>query len=474
MNMTPKSEVEKIAGRGGAQLQMASAAGETAVTTPLIELDFTVRNGDSVLRTATAQGASKLESRPAARGSGPRPPNRVLESDWIVAKMRDNGEEMESVETAAAGTLQFLPNHPAQPYRKLNGERIWITYGDRNQIKAFRAVNVTTETRKPRPAGAKADPPPAVTSSRDLAAEFDPDTGALIRLEQWSDFRYREGEQEATASHAVLDSRTNLITLSRPARAWDPAGWVTADQIILNQITGDFTAEGNVTSSRLPDRKAASTNAMLSQDEPVKATARRMVSTDRNRRIVYEGKALLSQSANNLSAEKVWIDRIANTLRARGQVVSQFLDRKADRRTGRPAVTIVHADELDYDGRERLAHYRGSARMIREGMDVKAAELRAWLNEAGKNSDSSLNRAFADGRVEIFQAEGGRTRLGTAPHAEYYAADEKVILSGGNAVLQDSLKGAARGKQLTYFTRNDNLLIEGAPTQPVISRVKRN
>ena len=99
----------------------------------------------------------------------------------------------------------------------------------------------------------------------------------------------------------------------------------------------------------------------------------------------------------------------------------------------------------------------------------------AWLNENKKDSnESTLNHAFADGNVEIFQTASDRSRRGLSEHAEFYVAEDKVILNGGIAQMVDSVKGTTRGKQLTYFSRNDTLQVEGAITQPAVSKIRRN
>jgi lipopolysaccharide export system protein LptA len=476
MNLTEKSQIEKIEGTGDAKLDTVSSTARTNVTTDRIELEFAVVPEEgSLLRTATATGNAVVESKPTA----PTQSTRILKAGSIVTHMRNNGEEIEAMETHTAGTLDLIPNTPGQPRRHLDAERMWIAYGEKNQLKSFRAVKAATDTRKPRPAKAKTDPPPALTWSQDLTAEFHPVSGELTKLDQWNDFRYKEGEREAKADHATLDAPSNLITLTRssadPARAWDPTGSVTADKIVMHQETGDFTAEGKVSSTRLPDKKpdaAAKPNAMLAQDEPMQATADRMTSTERNQRVVYEGNATLWQTANRLQARRAVIDRTAKTLVAEGGVVSQFLDKKPNPRTKHVVNTVVRAEKLEYRDAERLAHYTGGARMIRDDLDVKSRELRAWLVEDAKG-DSTLDRAFADGAVEIFQASPDRTRRGSSEHAEYYTAGEKLILNGGIAQMIDSVDGTTRGKQLTYFAGNDTLLVEGAITQPVVSRIRR-
>jgi len=339
-------------------------------------------------------------------------------------------------------------------------------------------VQTAAETYKPRRPRDKADPPPAYTWSRDLTAEFHPESGDVTKLEQWNEFRYKEGEREARAGRATLEVASNLITLLRaeqePARSWDPAGSVTADQILMNQQSGDFQAEGKVSSTRLPDRKQAANGSMLNQDEPLQATSDRMTTAGENKRIVYDGNASLWQSANRLQASRVTIDRDAKTLTAEGKVVSQILDKKPNPRTGRTVNTVVRAEKLVYNDTDRLAHYTGGSRLIRDHLDVKSKELRAWLSKEGQDGGgSSLDRAFADGSAEIFMTLPDRARRGSADHAEYFVAHEKVVLNGGIAQMIDSVDGTTRAKQLTYYAASDALEVEGALTQPAVSRIRR-
>ena len=52
----------------------------------------------------------------------------------------------------------------------------------------------------------------------------------------------------------------------------------------MDQKSGDFSAEGNVSSTRMPDKKKDDSDGggMLSEDEPLHARAKKMISTDNN------------------------------------------------------------------------------------------------------------------------------------------------------------------------------------------------
>lgn len=133
--------------------------------------------------------------------------------------------------------------------------------------------------------------------------------------------------------------------------------------------------------------------------------------------------------------------------------------------------TIVKAPEMIYTEEQKLADYKGGATLTRPNMNVKAHEIKAYLKDA--ESDSSLDHAFAEGGVVVVQSAKGRTRTGTSEHAEYYAAEEKIIMTGGQPKFVDTLKGTAMGKILTYYSNDDRLLVNGVEAQRAESLIHR-
>jgi len=113
--------------------------------------------------------------------------------------------------------------------------------------------------------------------------------------------------------------------------------------------------------------------------------------------------------------------------------------------------------------------------MSRPDLTVAGREIRAFLKDA--NSDSSLDKAFSDGAVKIDSTAtpGGqpRRRTGTSEHSEYYADEGKVIMQGGQPVLNDSVKGRTTGKQLTWWANNDRLLVDGEESKPAQTNIKK-
>lgn len=468
--------IRHIEGADGAQLISTSGSSSTRVTSNKIGLDFRIQERESMLEKAMATGKARVESQPAARAGSPPPGPRILTSEVIELRMRPNGQDIDQVETHTPGQIEFMPARPSDKRRTVQGERMNFTYASGNAIETFRCVQASTRTE-----GIGKDKKPVVTTtrSRDLQAWFDPKTGMMSRLEQWTNFEYEEGTRQARSDRAILDQATEIITLRKSARVWDNSGSTTGDEIILDQTTGQMAAVGNVTSTRLPDSKPSKnpSDTLVSSREPVHARASRMTTFDESRKIRYEGGAVLWQGSTRITADTVLIDRDAERLEARGNVVTTT----PDRRGGEPAqaggaVTVVRAPRFDYDGKAKTGDYTGGSVMKRTNLDVTSNRLRAWFVEMPSKDGSTetvLDRMFADGAVEFVERSPGRVRTGSSEHAEHYPREGRTVLIGGNPVVNDSLRGITRGDAITWTAREDRLIVDNTGSGPAVSRIQR-
>ncbi len=497
MKLTVKGEVEKLSGEPDAKLVSVTAAGRTNVSCYRVDLDFDTSAPGSVLKQAVTSGNTVLESVPLPRPGVQLPETRLLRTDRAVLKMRPGGKDLDTVESATPSHLEFLPNRAGQRHRSLDSTSLFVAYGENNVIQWLRADNAVTQTdpEPPPPAkpGEKPKKPgdPLITRSKNLKADFD-NTGELARIEQAGDFTYQEGERHARANRGILEQARNLITLDKSARMWDSAGTTSADHILMDQKTGDVQAAGNVVSTRMPDRKGSS-SAMLSNDEPMQATSARMRSSDRNHQFHYEGQAVAWQGSNRIWADSIDIDRTARRLAANGHVRTRFVEKQkkeagastdgvaaktdgavkpvSDPPQRAPTFVTVDAAALVYTESDRVAHYTGGTHLVRPGMDVKASEIRSFLNDA--SADSSLDHAIADGQVSVVRTQLDRTLTGTGEHCEYYSKEERILMKGGHPVLVDSVRGTTKGEELTYYVDDDRLIVNGEKKDLVTTRVLR-
>ena len=471
---------DTINGAGNARLTSHGKGSDTTMSGNTVDLFFNTETGDSELSSAIARGNGVVESKPIPDPKVATPDTKIMKADVLNLHMRLGGKDLSRVNTDTPGTLEFIPNQAVRHRRILKASTMDIAYGEKNDIQSFHATAASTETypteaeklaREKK--GDKTPLPVAYTSSKIIDATFD-EKGEIKAMKQNGDFRYTEGVRKAQADFATLDQPKNIMDLENHSHISDDSGTTIADHIELQQSTGDFDARGHVSTTRLPDQKKT-TSDMLDKDEATQGMADHVVSAERNHLMHYIGNAVLWQTANRIQADRIDVDRDKKSIVADGQVISQFQDKDKNKdaenpkpNAPSPIFTIVRAPHMVYTDADRLAVYTGGTDFRRPALIVKSATLRAWLNPDDSDADSRINRAFADEKVEITQITPDRKRIGNSEHAEYYTDNGKILLSGGEPKLNDSLKGITTDtKSITYFTDDDHLISEGTPKKQV-------
>jgi len=470
--------IERIVVEGNAAMTSTSDTSETEVNANHVEMYFNPHDKESQLDHVICNGNAVVESKPLTAPGKIPPDSHVLRAENIDLKMRPGGREIQTVSAHPSGTLEFLPNQPASHRRTLKGDDMLIAYGPQNHIDSFHAANVTTST-DPNAEEKKHNHAVSTTSSKDLMARFEPQSSQLSYMEQNGNFSYQEGDRKAHANKATLDQKQNVMTLDGGATVADATGTTSAEHIRLDQKTDDFLAEGNVTSTRLPDKDQKSDSSMLSGDAPMNAQARKMESSNRkdSHRTRYEGGARVWQGANRISSEVIEIDRDEHSIVADGNVVTEAWQQPKDdqkKKTTAPVLTKVYAPHMTYTDQDRLAYYSGGVKLERPELHLKSKELHAWL--ADSKAESQLDKAFADGGVEISGAHRDNTYKGSSEHMEYYTGEQKVILNGGAPELVRSVTGrqptVVRQRELIYFVNDGKLVGTGAASDRIPPKKK--
>jgi lipopolysaccharide export system protein LptA len=484
-----------IVGQGNAKVVTTEEASRTTMTGDRADLRFSVdskqqENGvvesESNLHLVLADGHAEATSQPLPQPGVQMAETRILRSEHIELEMKPGGKDVQEIRTPSQAQLEFKPNRADQSHRILDASHLRIFYGEGSYIDSFVAWNAATHTDKPqsaqKPSQAKkgVPPAPALTWSDLLTAKFNPNSNQVATIDQSGHFRYQEGDRKADANEAFLEQNINRITLMNNAHVSDDTGSTASDKIIMNQASGDMDAIGHVVSAHAPDKNEKPGTSMLDATKTMQATADQMQTRDDNSKIYYEGKAVMWQGANRISANVIHVDRDAQMLQASGNVVSDLVDNKSSDDSGAanqaPIFTVVYAPELSYRDDTRVANYWGGVKLVRNSMTVTASKLQAFLTPKAENNkdESSLDHAFAQGHVRIFDVLAtGRTRTGTAEHCEYYTKDDKVVLNGGSPQMLDSYKGITKGRQLTYFSDDDRLIVEGEQKNLAYTQMKK-
>jgi lipopolysaccharide export system protein LptA len=520
----------QILGDQNARVVSTEPASRTTVTGQRADLRFALQSKmqagrqatDSQLHLVLADGHAVAESVPLPQPGVQIAETRILRSEHLELEMKPGGQDIQEIRTSSQAQLEFMPNRPDQSHRILDASHLRVLYGAGSYIDTFLAWNVSTHTDKPasqvKPRVGKDGKPlpqaPALTWSDTMTAKFAPNSNQIATINQDGNFRYQEGDRKAWSKKAFLEQTINKITLTDNAHVIDDTGSAIADQIVMNQANGDMDAKGHVLSTHQPDRNQKPGTSMLDASKPMQAQANIMQTRDNNTKVHYEGHVVMWQGANRLSANVIDIDRDAQSLHAKGEVISELVDNKQapasqpaapvtagpelkpvsvvlTKPVSQPAVapiasagsaaapiyTIVHAPDLFYRDDTRVALYSGGVTLNRDKMTIDCKEMRAFLSpkKSDNSNDSSLDHAFADGAVRVFEhVTPTRTREGTSEHAEYYTKEDKVILNKGAPQMIDSQKGVTNGHQLTYFSGDDHLIVEGEKKDLAYTQLKKH
>jgi lipopolysaccharide export system protein LptA len=206
--------------------------------------------------------------------------------------------------------------------------------------------------------------------------------------------------------------------------------------------------------------------------------------THRNPRLAtYTGNARLWQDANIVEAPSIEFDRERRSVLAKGaatQPVSTALVQIG--KDGKQTPVGITSQGLTYTDKERRAHFEGGvvvrsedATMTGDSVDAylqarKAADVSAGQQAATRvlEGGNQLEKIVADGNIVIVQPK----RRAEGNHLVYTAVEDKYVLTGGPPSIFDAERGKITGDSLTFFRRDDRVLVEGEAKSPTVTETR--
>jgi len=315
--------------------------------------------------------------------------------------------------------------------------------------------------------------PERVSTSDSLDVAFRPH-GGITQIVQQGDVNYADGELQAQAERATYTTADQVLALSGSPRVVDHGMATTARSMRVNRTTGDATAEGSVKST-YSDLREQPNGALLATASPIHVTAQSMNLHRTSAVATYTGNARLWQDANVVQAPTIEFDRNQRSVVAQGNgdPVSTVLV-QIDKHGNATPITIT-AKRLTYTDDQHRAHFEGG--VVARGADatVTAAGLDAYLvprdrATSGKtmNSQGQLDRIVAQGNVVVQEP----SRRATGDQLVYTAAEDKFVLTGGPPSIFDAEHGKITGDSLTFYKRDDRVLVEGKETSPTVTTTR--
>jgi lipopolysaccharide export system protein LptA len=346
--------------------------------------------------------------------------------------------------------------------------------------------------------------PDRVSTSDSVDASFLPQ-GGIDAVTQQDNVAYTDGQQpdkrmQAWANTARYTPGDQMLVLTGSPRVTNGGMATTAKTIRMNRATGDALAEGTVKST-YSELKEQPDGALLASSSPIHVTARSMTAHSTPGLALYSGNARLWQDANVIESPTIQFDRDRRFVTAQGtsaQPVQTILIQgdkvQADKvkaenglKSGQPvgkktgkaspasSPISITAAKLTYADSERRVHYEGG--VLAKGADftTSAKTVDAYLLPRSQTTSSQsvagpgqLDHMVAEGDVVVQQP----TRRADGQQLVYTAADDKFVLTGGPPSIFDAEQGKITGVSLTFFRRDDRVLVEGEANTPVVTQTR--
>ena len=326
--------------------------------------------------------------------------------------------------------------------------------------------------------------PDRLSTSDTLDASFSPQ-GGIQAITQQGRFLYTDNQPpdkrvQAQANKAVYSPSDQNVLLTGSPRVTGQSMDTTAKTIRINRHTGEAVAENDVKST-YSELKEQPNGALLASASPIHVTAATMTVRNDPGVALYTGNVRLWQDANVIEAPRVQFDRDRRFVTAQGtpvrpvQTILLQTQKTTSAKPGTQAPIAVTSRLLTYADSERKMHYEGGVAAKGSDFSASSETLDAYLFARGR--DTSNQAVAGSGQLERMVAQGDVVIQQPSRRAEgkklvYTSADDKFVLTGGPPSIFDAERGKITGVSLTFYRRDDRVLVEGEASTPVVTRTR--
>jgi lipopolysaccharide export system protein LptA len=419
-------------------------------------MDFAIAKG-RILRQAVTQGAAQIAinqqptSDPAHRSAEQR---TVVTAGKFTADFTDKDGHNHLASIHGAPDARIVNSIPGQPDRTSTSDSVDAIFLPQGGIQSL-------------------------TQSGQVA--YSDGQAANKRMQAWAEVgRYTPADQ--------------MLLLTGSPRVASGGMATTANTIHINRATGEALADGNVKST-YSDLKEDPNGALLASSSPIHVTSQTMTAHNAPAVALYKGNARLWQDANVIEAPTIEFDRDHRSVIAAGTkqrpvetILVQPQKPNSQNKAGQSAkqdkginnspstdpITITAA-KVTYADADRRVHYEGGVLAKATEFSASSNTVDAYLLPLSQTASAQalgnpgqLDRMVAQGGVRIEQPN----RRAEGQNLVYTAADDKFVLTGGSPSIFDAEQGKITGVSLTFFRRDDRVLVEGEASSPVVTQTR--
>ena len=427
-----------------------------------VELDFAA---DNVLKKVRAEDNVKLaqQQTPASSASSQ---NLELTAS-AVNFFLDADSRLSTAETSGPAQIALLPIPAGAGFQTLlTAGKFEARFNDTGRLIALHGVPDARITNK------NPGQPDRVSTSDVLDATLHPGQG-IDSIVQQGNVAYVDADRKAWCDRARYTPVDQVLTLTGSPRVVQGGMATTARSMRLNRTSGDAFADGNVKTT-YSDLKPEPNGALLASSHPIHVTAGAMTVHGNSALALYTQDVRLWQDANTVQAPSIQFDRDQRSMLASGTAndpVSTALVQMDSH--GKSTPVVLTSSRLTYTDSQRQAHFDENVSAKGADMTITARQVDAYLRARGEHdqaasSPGELDKIVASGQVVITEPE----RHATGDQLVYTAADDKFVLSGGPPSIFDAEHGKITGVSLTFFRRDDRVLVEGDSKFPTVTQTR--
>ena len=484
--------------------------------------------GKNILTTGRAEdnvrivqhhvGGNKPEQPAGANGNqksaqSSTPQDIIVNAPVIDFVVGNEGKSLQSAVTSGPPKITIVPSDGVKGQTTvITSRKFFAKFTDDSRLQS---VHGAPDARI---VNSAPNEPDRVSTSDVLDVAFHP-AGGIESVVQTGNVAYVDADRKAWGDRARYTPDDQMLYLNGSPRFVQGGMTTTARAMRMDRGKGDAYAEGNVKST-YSDLKEQPNGALLASSDPIHITAINMVSHRDPGVATYTGNARLWQNTSVVQAPIIVFDRDARSVLADGtpdyRVSTVFIQTDAK---GKNTPVHIVSDHLTYFDNERRAHFIGSVIAKSEDATLTSDQSDVyWLPQttAGASDSASANsgvpesasggaggaspqasssaqasrpvesttpnqksmqgankidKIVADGHVVVIQPK----RRGVGAHLTYTATDDRFVLVGGPPSIFDAERGKVTGDSLTFYKRDDRVLVEGEANSPAFteSRVAR-
>jgi LPS export ABC transporter protein LptC len=463
------------------------------ITQGAVDLDFAVQDERSVLKQMTA-GARPVVTLgvPKSKAADPRAASKRLTADTIRLYWHTTGKDLERAE--ADGNVELLVEpaqaSPAADRKTLSATllRCWF-YDAGNLAQTVSASGGARAVVEPLQETPKRGTRTLTSQemqaqffretqdvehfeaagdahfqerernlvSQKMTATFSRDTSALERVDCTGDPKYTEQDRNGQSASMSYTAGDGIVRMrgGEPV-VWDSRARLKATEIDADTVNKISNARGKVQTTYYSQEQTGGAAPFKNVKSPVFIASNAAEFQHETGVGIYTGNARAWQDDNFVKAERIVLLRDQKRMEAEGSVQSALYNARRKEANGTRTVVPVFATSrtMFYSDSDRLVHYEGDVD-IRQGTErITGGLADVYLQ---KNDSYEVDHSITQRNVVVTQPG----RRGTGDWAQYTAEDEKVVLTGNPARVEDAEKGTSESRRMIVYLRDNRIISDG-------------